>query len=257
MLNRLPEFLLQRLPLHPELRRAWIDRLIPMSFGQLGEDAVIDNHLCWLGLAPHKAGFYLDIGAHHPTSGSNTWRFYRRGAQGIAIDIGKRKQRLWRQVRPRDTFFNAAVVPDSWPESSVTFLLSGDYGSATDSVVGFGFLLNQADVHTVSAPALKAGDLVNQVLSLDAWWSAPWRVLNIDIEGLDEQVLHDLQLPSLKPDVVAVECFLPADVSCWEKISWIVQDSSLVASMSHWGYSLQSICGPTLVFVRISSKLNA
>lgn len=245
--------LLHRLPIKPEARQVWIDRLIPSLFGQLGEDAVIDNHLGWLGLAAHAPGMYLDIGAHHPTSGSNTYRFYRRGAQGIAIDIGIRKQELWQRVRPRDRFINAAVVPNAWPGRDVTFQLSGGYGSATDHVSGYG-ILTGCPSHLLNVPALRAGDLAADLAATPAWMDAPWRVLNLDIEGLDEQVLCDLDLQNLIPDIVVVECFQPADVSVWDKVIWIVEKSSTVKLMTSSGYSLQSVCGPSLVFVRIASK---
>lgn len=169
MLSHLLSRVIQRLPLRPELRQVWVDQLIPTTFGQLGEDAVIDNHLGWLGLPAHAAGTYLDIGAHHPTSGSNTYRFYRRGASGIAIDIGQRKQQLWQRVRPRDHFINAAVVPDSILETSVTFQLSGSYGSATDHVDGFGILTDQSETATVTVPALRAGDLSTKLAAQQQW----------------------------------------------------------------------------------------
>lgn len=213
---------------------------------------MIDNHLGWLGLAAHAPGIYLDIGAHHPTSGSNTYRFYRRGAKGIAIDIGMRKQQLWQSVRPRDRFINAAVVPNAWPERHVNFQLSEGYGSATDHVAGYG-VLTGSPTQSVNVPALRAGDLTAELAATPAWMAASWRILNLDIEGLDEQVLCDFHLETLQPDVVAVESFLPANVSAWRKINWILEESPIVKSMIRSGYSLQSVCGPTLVFVRKES----
>ena len=195
---------------------------------------------------------YLDIGAHHPTSGSNTYRFYRRGAKGIAIDIGIRKQQPWGRVRPRDQFINAAVVPNSYPDRDVSFQLSGDYGSATDHVSGYGVVHQQVNSQQLSVRALRAGELSTEVKAKPEWSAAPWRVLNLDIEGLDEQVLQDLHLEALRPDVVAVESFIPADISAWQKMEWIVEQSPIVNALSG-SYSLQSICGPTLVFVRKDS----
>lgn len=84
--------------------------------------------------------------------------------------------------------------------------------------------------------------------------TAPWRVLNLDIEGLDHRVLKNLQLEVLRPDVVAVESFLPSDVHDWHKVAWFACKSPLVATMDARGYSLQSICGPTLVFTRQVSR---
>ena len=61
--------------------------LIPKSYSQLGEDLVIMNHLQCLGKNPNSKGFYIDIGAYHPLDGSNTYKFYKRGASGITVDI--------------------------------------------------------------------------------------------------------------------------------------------------------------------------
>ena len=71
---------------------AVLDLFIPKTFGQLGEDAVIENHLAWLGLDVKKKGSYIDIGAFHPTRGSNSFKFYKKGCSGYAIDIGEKKE---------------------------------------------------------------------------------------------------------------------------------------------------------------------
>jgi hypothetical protein len=244
---------LNLLPLKSESRQFVIDRLIPATFGQLGEDAVIDNHLGWLGLDNGRPGIYLDIGAHHPSSGSNTFRFYRRGSWGFAVDVGKRKEALWKQTRHRDQFIEAAVVPDNWPQDHVEFLATKGYGIATDHVRGFDVGSTRQTSNLVQVRALRAGNLAAQVLAEPAWLKAPWRLLNVDIEGLDHRVLMDLQLEKLRPDVVAVESFLPHDVSNWDKVRWHSVDSPLVRFLGRSGYSLQSVCGPTLVLLRTES----
>lgn len=230
------------------------DRMMPKTFGQLGEDAVIENHLGWLGLPVKQQGIYLDIGAYHPTRGSNTWRFYRRGSRGYAIDIGARKRKIWSRVRPRDIFIEGAVVPDSYKESFVEFTQSDNYGTATDHVIGFGVIDSvnkniRGGVEAVTASAIKT-----KVLSDPAWMHAPWRFISIDIEGLDHQFLSDLDLVELAPDVVAVEHFLPEGVSDWEKDTFFANSCLLVSDMRRRKFSLQSICGPTLIFVRIDSR---
>jgi len=257
VLSGLLRRVLGRLLQSPEVRQVWIDQWIPSTFGQLGEDAVIANNLGWLGLPTHAAGMYLDIGAHHPTSGSNTYSFYRQGARGIAVDIGPRKQQLWQRFCPRDQFINAAVMPNSYAKDSVAFQISGTYGSAGDHVEGYGVITNPRGRKTIHVSALRAGDLAQQVLALPAWLAATWRVLNVDIEGLDDQVLQDLNVERLRPDVVAVESFLPREIDLWQKIAWYVHDSPVVKAMEASGYSLQSICGPTLVFVRKASRTSS
>lgn len=236
-----------------EVRAVYKDRFVATTFGQLGEDAVIDNHLGWLGLRKHAAGKYLDIGAQHPTRGSNTYRFYRRGSSGVVVDIGDRKRNLWKRFRSRDLFIDSAVVPDDFPDAEVPFLLSNDYGSATDHVGGYGMLKERTGAVSNFVRALRAHDLAALVREVDGWFEAPWRIVSLDIEGLDWQVLKDLKPDQLRADVVAVESFVSRNLSPWDKVRWHVSDSELVQAMTKAGYSLQSICGPTLVFVFIAS----
>jgi len=91
-------------------------------------------------------------------------------------------------------------------------------------------------------------------LSDRAWVDAPWRFISIDIEGLDHEFLSDLDLVELAPDVVAVERFLPRGVSDCEKDTFLANSCELVSGMRRRNFSLQSICGPTLIFVRIESR---
>lgn len=245
--------------LHPLLKRLvrpeilWLieDSLRPSTFGQLGEDAVIHNHLGWLGLRTNIPGAYLDIGAHHPTRGSNTAKFYRRGSRGFAVDFGSRKEQLWAMRRPRDIFINAAVVPTSFEPESITVSMRTPYGRATDSIVP-DLPPRGSHIEVRQVPALKASILSDMVCQNNHWSGAPWRFISIDVEGFDEAILRDLDLSALGADVIAIEVFLPESVSPWAKIDWL-RESPIVHHLTEKGYSLQSICGPTLIFVRVAS----
>lgn len=234
------------------------DVLYPRTFGQLGEDAVIANHLGWLGLPVHENGVYLDIGAYHPTRGSNSYRFYKQGSRGYAIDVGKRKQRIWSLFRPRDTFINAAVVPNSSLQEYANFYMANAYGEVCDHISGSGIHnrvephRNWAKVKTISAKAL--GELIDKDKS---WFEAPWRFISIDIEGLDEDFISDLDLIKLAPDIIAVEHFPPKHISAWEKIPYLANSCELNKKLEGRGFILQSVCGPTLIFVRAASQTAA
>ena len=62
------------------VRRVTDPHAIP-SYSQTGEDRIIDY------LLDHKWDtYYVDIGCHKPTALSNTFRLYRRGGRGLAVD---------------------------------------------------------------------------------------------------------------------------------------------------------------------------
>ena len=52
-----------------------------MSYSQQGEDMILKSLF-----QDHQSGFYVDVGAHHPSRFSNTYFFYLRGWRGINID---------------------------------------------------------------------------------------------------------------------------------------------------------------------------
>ncbi len=102
------------------------------SYGQLGEDLVIENHLQWLGVNTEH-GSYIDLGGFHPVIGSNTFKFYRKGWSGTVVEASKEKIKLFRIYRKRDTSIHAAVVPKEWDRDSIVFVKRGDF-SEGDSI---------------------------------------------------------------------------------------------------------------------------
>ncbi|MGB6976482.1 MAG: FkbM family methyltransferase, partial [Gammaproteobacteria bacterium] len=79
--------------------------LEPMiSYAQNGEDVLIRR------LFPDKKdGFYIDVGAYHPTIDSVTKYFYEKGWRGINIEPIESIYHLLEQERPRDINLNVAV----------------------------------------------------------------------------------------------------------------------------------------------------
>ena len=226
----------------------------PRNYGQLGEDAVIENHLSWLGLDLNKKGAYLDIGCNHPWKGSNTFKFYEMVQCGYVIDVGQAKLLDWKRLRPKDYFINTAIVPNNYPKEFVSFNLGSQYGEPTGHIVDFGILPHSKNDYTIKVKTTKAKE-INQLVCADPLWvNAHWRLLNVDIEGLDYEVISCLDLEELKPDVIAIESFAPEDVSYADKINYHANENTLVKHLNTCGYSLQSICGPTLILIRIKSK---
>ena len=72
---------------------------IKKSYSQFGEDAYILEFLASKGI--HK-GIYVDVGANHPSSISNTYLLYCNGYSGIVIEPNKELINLFRIFRKRD-----------------------------------------------------------------------------------------------------------------------------------------------------------
>jgi FkbM family methyltransferase len=74
------------------------------SYSQNGEDLVIDAIL-----GCKQSGVYVDIGANHPVSLSNTKRFYDREWTGINIEPNPDLVAAFHDCRPRDINLNVGI----------------------------------------------------------------------------------------------------------------------------------------------------
>ena len=73
------------------------------TYSMNGEDIFVNNYF------KKKIGFYVDVGAYHPLELSNTYLLYKRGWNGINIDINSFSIDYFDYLRPEDVNINIAV----------------------------------------------------------------------------------------------------------------------------------------------------
>jgi len=78
------------------------------SFSQEGEDMILQRIF-----SGKNDGFFVDVGAHHPTRFSNTYLFYLKGWRGINIDAAPGSMTAFRKVRPADINIECPVSDKS------------------------------------------------------------------------------------------------------------------------------------------------
>lgn len=78
-------------------------------YSQEGEDILLKR----LFINDGYKGFYVDIGAHHPTRFSNTYAFYLKGWCGINVEPNPDTFKLFTKKRPNDINLNLGVAQKS------------------------------------------------------------------------------------------------------------------------------------------------
>ena len=172
------------------------DPWIRSSYSQEGEDMVLRKIF-----KNQNNGFYVDVGAHHPKRFSNTYLLYKKGWKGINIDATPGSMKLFNKLRQRDINLELGVALKE------TFL---DYHIFNEPALNsFSMQLSEKrnqikneyfikEIIKVDAkPLSKILDIYLKGRKID--------ILNIDVEGMDLDVLNSNDWSKYRPKFVVIE----------------------------------------------------
>ena len=191
------------------------------SFSIYGEDALV-----FAGLQPTRKGFYVDVGAHNPVEGSNTYRLYRRGWRGITVEPNPDAEQPFRRWRPRDIHVVEGV---SQTAGRLEYFRFQNSVMNTFSVDRANHIQEHGEVMTGSRtiPTRPLRDII-MATSKDVHVD----LLTVDCEGLDLDVLQSADLSTARPTVAIVE-----DLPGYYAFRDGGQPSEIQAFMRAQGYS--------------------
>jgi FkbM family methyltransferase len=206
------------------------DKFVGFTYSQLGEDRILRH------IFPRKyKGFYLDLGAFHPTKYSNTALLYERGWHGINVDANKNSIELFKHGRPQDINLNIAIS-DMCGE--VEFYPSHEKISPYGTIIpDMAQHKKTSAITKVKVNALTINDVVKnyvpdkQIVDL----------LNVDLEGMDETIIASIDFSLFRPKVICVEI---------HNFSIEHVNSNLTfTKLRENGYRLMSFCVVSAIFV--------
>ena len=192
------------------------------SFSQKGEDLIISNFF-----GDRAMGYYMDIGCFHPKQISNTYLFHLAGWHGLAVDVDAYKADLFKKVRRgRCGSKAAAVVGACAPGSTANVYRFGDEAGWSDidtldyeSAVWQRDEKNAGDFRTETVEVIGINDLLST--------SPKVNFLNIDVEGMDTEILEAIDLDRFDIDVILFE----------DNLNWGGSDA-IKSKLQRHGYQL-------------------
>lgn len=178
------------------IRQLWFTTYSRESFSQEGEDLILERFL-----ENKKAGFYVDVGAHHPMRFSNTYRLYLSGWRGLNIDANPGSMRMFRRSRPRDINVEAAVSQGNRVLRYYVFnepaLNTFDRERALRITGGDYRIVKELNITTQPL-----WELLDRYVPKDTTID----LLTIDVEGFDYDVLLSNDWNRYTPEFILVEC---------------------------------------------------
>lgn len=175
-----------------------------ISYAQNFEDIRL-----WRALKYFENGFYIDVGANHPSVDSVTRAFYERGWTGINVEPVQEFYDQLCQQRPADV--NLQCIVGDANESHSFYAVAGSGLSTADA--------DTAKRYTDSGMSLQSQTVNARTLSsiCEEHVRGPIHFLKIDVEGHEEPVLRGMDFSKWRPWIILIET--PWDRNqAWEKI---------------------------------------
>ena len=156
-----------------------------IHYGEFGEDIFINRIFKDI-----KIGRYVDVGCYHPFKGSLTAQLYKKGWNGINIDLSKSSIDLFNIARKKDINLNLAISD-----------FNGETNYYENSPINQQNSLikdndNQKKIK-IQCKRLSSILLKNNFYNFE--------YLNIDVEGSEEKVVRGLDLVKFRPILITIE----------------------------------------------------
>ena len=152
-----------------------------------------------------EKGFYIDVGCQNPIKNNNTYLLYKKGWEGINIDLDEDNINLFNSARPNDSNFNKAVSSDVKDVELYFYHKKSPINTIDKKTSEF----QKANVTSVKKITT---DTLNNIISNTKYKSQIFDLLSIDVEGHELEVLKGFDLNKYSPKVIVVE-YLDLNVS--------------------------------------------
>ena len=163
------------------------------SYAMDGEDTAIN-----VFNKKKDRGFYVDIGAHHPIQRNNTHLLFRKGWEGINIDVNQFSIELFNFLRPNDLNLQIAV---SDKEGEISFFYQKKFSqlNTTDKEVAKENFQGNFQEKKVKCQTIQ------NILDNSKFKNKKIDLLNIDVEGAEMKVLNTLNFEIYDPSLICIE----------------------------------------------------
>ena len=143
-------------------------------------------------------GFYIDIGCYHPLDGNNTHLLYAKGWKGMNLDINSYSIEMFNFLRKKDINIHSGISNKKeklvmYYRKEINMLNTLDKNIAKIHFRN-GFKKRNVQVNTLNYFIFK---YFKKLIKID--------FLNIDVEGVELNVLKSLNFKQYNPQLICIE----------------------------------------------------
>ena len=183
-------------------------------------------------------GVFIDIGCHHPMINNNTYPLYKRGWNGINIDIDYSAIDSFNFLRSKDTNIEIAVS-DTIGNSDLFFY----HNRAAKNTLSKEKGLDAKQIRSIKTTTL------NKIIEESIYKDQKINFLTIDVEGFELNVLRGFDFKKYKPELVVLELIQGGMTEFFHQNITNIQNSDIYLYMIKQDYKLVNWIHDDLVFV--------
>ncbi|MDT9197658.1 FkbM family methyltransferase [Limnospira sp. PMC 1042.18] len=210
-----------------------------ISWSQFGEDTLI-LELISRNKSNLFSNYYVDIGAYHPSRFSNTKLLSMMGWKGMNVDPNPQSVKLFEQERPQDINLNLGVASYEG-ESEIYCFREGAINTFNGEIAEYFIRHGWEFMGKQKVKVLPLNQLLDTYLP-DEIKDSEIGFLDIDCEGLDKDIILNLDIDRYRPYIIAVEAH---DFNLMHPLAHEIVQFLIAAD-----YQLAAYTGPTLLFRR-------
>ena len=188
-------------------------------------------------------GIFIDIGCHHPMINNNTYPLYKRGWNGINIDIDYSAIDSFNFLRSKDTNIEIAVS-DNVGNSDLFFY----HNRAAKNTLSKEKGLEAKQIRSIKTTTL------NKIIQESIYKDQKINFLTIDVEGFELNVLRGFDFKKYKPELVVVELIQEGMTEFFHQNITNIQNSDIYLYMIKQDYKLVNWIHDDLIFVPLEMK---
>ena len=194
-------------------------------------------------------GCYIDVGCQHPVMNNNTYLLYKKGWNGINIDLDKKNIDLFNFYRKKDLNINFAISSREGERELFFYHDKSAINTVEKSVANY----QKAQVKEIKKVKTKT---LNSIIENSKFNDLTIDFISIDVEGHELDVIKGFDLKKYKPKVVIIE-FLDLSLKKLEIKNLNIKNflkSEIYQYMIDKNYTLVNLIHSDLVFVNNSFR---
>jgi hypothetical protein len=227
-------------------KKIYYEKYSKKSYAISNVDLIIDRMF-----SNKKKGIYVDVGCNHPIKFNNTYLLYKRGWNGINIDLDNDSIKQFNKLRKRDVNIKTLVTSFDGEEKNLYFYHNRSAINTISKTLADKRINKHKEIKTIKGTSL------NSIIEKSKYKNSNINLLTIDIENYEYDALKNFNFEQYNVDVIVAE-ITDTEISNLEtynqSIDFILK-SNLYKLLIKKDYRLVNWVNADLIFVNKNNNL--